>query len=226
MIIAVCMILSGLLAACAKHLPNENESDAVKQEIVHTNQDMAAAKPTASPETTEDMIESNEVKEKEELVFPNPRAEQFALSERDAVLFDAAVAARERIANSDICIPEISIYGTYEQSGQTVAICHVCYRFYYGCDGTECYSDSGAIQTPAKAVLKQDANGNLQCISFELVPDGAGAEVWAEDFCGPLIDLREYFLDPSANVEWVLEDTMPSSSELFSEYIESYQRYS
>ena len=158
------------------------------------------------------------------LIFPNPRSEQFELSERDAVLFDAAVAARDRTPNADICIPEIGIYGTYEEAGKTVIVCHVCYHFYYGCDGTEHYTDSGAMQTPAKAVLER-SDGTLHCVSFELVPDGAGTSVWANEFCGPLTDLASYFLSPEQDEEWPLESTMPSPEQLFHEYMESYQEY-
>ena len=158
------------------------------------------------------------------LIFPNPRSEQFELSERDAVLFDAAVAARDRTPNADICIPEIGIYGTYEEAGKTVIVCHVCYHFYYGCDGTEHYTDSGAMQTPAKAVL-DESDGRLRCVSFELVPDGAGTSVWANAFCGPLTDLASYFLTPEQNEEWPLEYTMPSPEQLFHAYIETYQEY-
>lgn len=159
------------------------------------------------------------------LVFPNPRSEQFDLSEQDAVLFDAAVAAKNRTPDDTICIPEVSIYGTYEEDGQTVAVCHVYYRFYYGCDGTETYTDYGAMQSPAKAVLTRDEAGKLQCASFTLAPDGAGTADWAEDFCGPLSELREYFLSPRADDAWTLTNTMPSSEELFRAYLSTYQEY-
>ena len=157
-------------------------------------------------------------------VFPNPRSEQFDLSERDAVLFDAAVAARDRTPNADICIPEIGIYGTYEEAGKTVIVCHVCYHFYYGCDGTEQYTDSGAMQSPAKAVL-EGSGDTLQCVSFELAPDGAGTNVWVSEFCGPLTDLANYFLSPEQDEEWPLESVTPSPEQLFHEYIETYQEY-
>ena len=140
------------------------------------------------------------------------------------MLFDAAVAARDRTPNADICIPEIGIYGTYEEAGKTVIVCHVCYHFYYGCDGTEHYTDSGAMQAPAKAVL-EGSGDTLRCVSFELAPDGAGTSIWANEFCGPLTDLASYFLSPEQDEEWPLEHTMPSPEQLFHEYIETYLEY-
>lgn len=96
--------------------------------------------------------------------------------------------------------------------------------FYYGCDGTEHYTDSGAMQAPAKAVLEV-SDDMLHCVSFELVPNGAGTNVWAKEFCGPLTDLASYFLSPEQDEEWPLENTMPSSEQLFREYIETYKKY-
>ena len=83
---------------------------------------------------------------------------------------------------------------------------------------------SGAMQTPAKAILEA-SDGALSCVSFELVPDGAGTNVWVKEFCGPLTDLARYFLTPAQNEEWPLESTMPSLEQLFHEYIESYKEY-
>ena len=65
----------------------------------------------------------------------------------------------------------------------------------------------------------------LHCVSFELVPNGAGTNVWAKEFCGPLTDLASYFLSPEQDEEWPLENTMPSSEQLFREYIETYKKY-
>lgn len=118
-----------------------------------TMQDETATK-SSSEKSSEATTESAQSEDASALIFPNPCSEQFDLSERDAVLFDAAVAARNRTPNADICIPEIGVYGTYEEAEKTVIVCHVCYHFYYGCDGTEHYTDSGAMQAPAKAVLE------------------------------------------------------------------------
>lgn len=152
-----------------------------------TMQDETATK-SSSEKSSEATTESAQSEDASALIFPNPCSEQFDLSERDAVLFDAAVAARNRTPNADICIPEIGVYGTYEEAEKTVIVCHVCYHFYYGCDGTEHYTDSGAMQAPAKAVLEV-SDDMLLCVSFELVPNGAGTNVWAKEFCGPLTDL-------------------------------------
>ena len=179
---------------------------------------------SASEKLSEAAAEADRSADTPALIFPNPRSEQFELSERDAVLFDAAVAARNRTPNADICIPEIGIYGTYEEAGKTVIVCHVCYHFYYGCDGTEHYTDSGAMQTPAKAVL-DESDGRLHCVSFELVPDGAGTSVWVKAFCGPLTDLASYFLSSEQDEELPLESVTPSPEQLFRGYIESYQEY-
>ena len=183
-----------------------------------TMQDETATK-SSSEKSSEATTESAQSEDASALIFPNPCSEQFDLSERDAVLFDAAVAARNRTPNADICIPEIGVYGTYEEAEKTVIVCHVCYHFYYGCDGTEHYTDSGAMQAPAKAVLEV-SDDMLHCVSFELVPNGAGTNVWAKEFCGPLTDLASYFLSPEQDEEWPLENTMPSSEQLFREYIE------
>ena len=78
---------------------------------------------SVSEESFEAVTESDRSEDMPTLIFPNPRSEQFELSERDAVLFDAAVAARDRTPNADICIPEIGIYGTYEEAGKTVIVC-------------------------------------------------------------------------------------------------------
>ena len=110
-----------------------------------TMQDETATK-SSSEKSSEATTESAQSEDASALIFPNPCSEQFDLSERDAVLFDAAVAARNRTPNADICIPEIGVYGTYEEAEKTVIVCHVCYHFYYGCDGTEHYTDSGAMQ--------------------------------------------------------------------------------
>ena len=118
-----------------------------------TMQDETVTK-SSSEKSSEATTESAQSEDASALIFPNPCSEQFDLSERDAVLFDAAVAARNRTPNADICIPEIGVYGTYEEAEKTVIVCHVCYHFYYGCDGTEHYTDSGAMQAPAKAVLE------------------------------------------------------------------------
>ena len=186
-------------------------------------QDETATK-SSSEKSSEATTESAQSEDASALIFPNPCSEQFDLSERDAVLFDAAVAARNRTPNADICIPEIGVYGTYEEAEKTVIVCHVCYHFYYGCDGTEHYTDSGAMQAPAKAVLEV-SDDMLHCVSFELVPNGAGTNVWAKEFCGPLTDLASYFLSPEQDEEWPLENTMPSSEQLFREYIETYKKY-
>lgn len=188
-----------------------------------TMQDETATK-SSSEKSSEATTESAQSEDASALIFPNPCSEQFDLSERDAVLFDAAVAARNRTPNADICIPEIGVYGTYEEAEKTVIVCHVCYHFYYGCDGTEHYTDSGAMQAPAKAVLEV-SDDMLHCVSFELVPNGAGTNVWAKEFCGPLTDLASYFLSPEQDEEWPLENTMPSSEQLFREYIETYKKY-
>ena len=191
---------------------------------VPVNEKQASTTVTSRTTQGETETKSAQSKDTSALIFPNPRSEQFELSERDAVLFDAAVAARNRTPNADICIPEIGIYGTYEEAGKTVIVCHVCYHFYYGCDGTEHYTDSGAMQTPAKAVLER-SDGTLHCVSFELAPDGAGTSVWANEFCGPLTGLASYFLSPEQDEGWPLESTMPSPEQLFHEYVESYQEY-
>lgn len=188
-----------------------------------TMQDETATK-SSSEKSSEATTESAQSEDASALIFPNPCSEQFDLSERDAVLFDAAVAAQNRTPNADICIPEIGVYGTYEEAEKTVIVCHVCYHFYYGCDGTEHYTDSGAMQAPAKAVLEV-SDDMLHCVSFELVPNGAGTNVWAKEFCGPLTDLASYFLSPEQDEEWPLENTMPSSEQLFREYIETYKKY-
>ena len=164
-----------------------------------TMQDETATK-SSSEKSSEATTESAQSEDASALIFPNPCSEQFDLSERDAVLFDAAVAARNRTPNADICIPEIGVYGTYEEAEKTVIVCHVCYHFYYGCDGTEHYTDSGAMQAPAKAVLEV-SDDMLHCVSFELVPNGAGTNVWAKEFCGPLTDLASYFLSPEQDEE-------------------------
>jgi hypothetical protein len=80
------------------------------------------------------------------------------------------------------------------------------------------------MQAPAKAVLEV-SDDMLLCVSFELVPNGAGTNVWAKEFCGPLTDLASYFLSPEQDEEWPLENTMPSSEQLFREYIETYKKY-
>ena len=199
-----------------------------------TMQDETATK-SSSEKSSEATTESAQSEDASALIFPNPCSEQFDLSERDAVLFDAAVAARNRTPNADICIPEIGVYGTYEEAEKTVrlsqnlgykivCICDEEYHFYYGCDGTEHYTDSGAMQAPAKAVLEV-SDDMLHCVSFELVPNGAGTNVWAKEFCGPLTDLASYFLSPEQDEEWPLENTMPSSEQLFREYIETYKKY-
>ena len=205
------------LTACASR-----SSDAVPSAPVYDKPADTAASNRATPD--EAVTEADQDEDTLTLIFPNPRSAQFELSERGAVLFDAAVAARDRTPNADICIPEIGIYGTYDESGKTVIVCHVCYHFYYGCDGTEHYTDSGAMQAPAKAVL-EGSDGTLRCVSFELAPDGAGTSVWANEFCGPLTDLASYFLSPEQDEEWPLEHTMPSPEQLFRAYIETYQEY-
>jgi len=40
-----------------------------------------------------------------------------------------------------------------------------------------------------------------------------------------LTDLASYFLSPEQDEEWPLENTMPSSEQLFREYIETYKKY-
>lgn len=77
-----------------------------------TMQDETATK-SSSEKSSEATTESAQSEDASALIFPNPCSEQFDLSERDAVLFDAAVAARNRTPNADICIPEIGVYGTY-----------------------------------------------------------------------------------------------------------------
>lgn len=225
-IIVFCLTLGFLLTACTQSSLRKaapaSDASASEQDAAPSDQNMLVSEwntPAAAPEG------SVETEEAEALVFPNPRSEQFSLSEQDAVLFDAAIAAKDRTPNADICIPEISIYGTYKNEEQTIAVCHVYYRFYYGCDGTETYTDYGAMQTPAKAVLARDSAGTLQCVSFTLAPDGAGPVDWAENFCGPLTELRDYFLSSSSNAEWPLTNTMPSSETLFQEYIRTYRDY-
>lgn len=71
-----------------------------------TMQDETATK-SSSEKSSEATTESAQSEDASALIFPNPCSEQFDLSERDAVLFDAAVAARNRTPNADICIPEI-----------------------------------------------------------------------------------------------------------------------
>lgn len=73
--------------------------------------------------------------------------------------------------------------------------------------------------------LVEVSDDMLHCVSFELVPNGAGTNVWAKEFCGPLTDLASYFLSPEQDEEWPLENTMPSSEQLFREYIETYKKY-
>lgn len=221
--IASCLFLTLLLTACTQNSPSETpsvlETSGLEQEIVPSSQDLSPSEPNTLPEA------EGQEKAETALVFPNPCSAQFDLSQQDAALFDAAVAAKNRTPDSSICIPEIAIYGTYEDEGQTIVVCQVYYRFYYGCDGTETYTDYGAMQAPAKAVLTRDSAGTLQCISFTLAPDGAGTVDWAEDFCGPLTELRDYFLSPDPDAEWPLTDTMPSSEELFHDYICTYKKY-
>mgnify|MGYP003210297174 CR=1 FL=1 len=158
-----------------------------------TMQDETATK-SSSEKSSEATTESAQSEDASALIFPNPCSEQFDLSERDAVLFDAAVAARNRTPNADICIPEIGVYGTYEEAEKTVIVLEV-------------------------------SDDMLHCVSFELVPNGAGTNVWAKEFCGPLTDLASYFLSPEQDEEWPLENTMPSSEQLFREYIETYKKY-
>lgn len=59
-----------------------------------TMQDETATK-SSSEKSSEATTESAQSEDASALIFPNPCSEQFDLSERDAVLFDAAVAARE-----------------------------------------------------------------------------------------------------------------------------------
>lgn len=66
-----------------------------------TMQDETATK-SSSEKSSEATTESAQSEDASALIFPNPCSEQFDLSERDAVLFDAAVAARNRTPNADI----------------------------------------------------------------------------------------------------------------------------
>lgn len=89
-----------------------------------TMQDETATK-SSSEKSSEATTESAQSEDASALIFPNPCSEQFDLSERDAVLFDAAVAARNRTPNADICIPEIGVYGTYEEAEKPL-LCATC----------------------------------------------------------------------------------------------------
>ena len=79
-----------------------------------TMQDETATK-SSSEKSSEATTESAQSEDASALIFPNPCSEQFDLSERDAVLFDAAVAARNRTPNADIrrsrknryCVPRV-----------------------------------------------------------------------------------------------------------------------
>ena len=222
-------VLFFVLTSCTHRSSDETISQPEYDKTASTTADnrITPNKPSTNSSSTKfsnSITEYPQSEDKPTLIFPNPCSEQFDLSERDAVLFDAAVAALNRTPNTDICIPEIGVYGIYEESEKIVIVCHVCYHYFYGCDGTEHYTDSGAMQTPAKAILEA-SDGALSCVSFELVPDGAGTNVWVKEFCGPLTDLARYFLTPAQNEEWPLESTMPSLEQLFHEYIESYKEY-
>lgn len=65
-----------------------------------TMQDETATK-SSSEKSSEATTESAQSEDASALIFPNPCSEQFDLSERDAVLFDAAVAARNRTPNAE-----------------------------------------------------------------------------------------------------------------------------
>lgn len=173
----------------------------------YTGLDNAVEQSLANPtETWEEKAET--------MILPNPWAEQFDLSEQDAVLFDAAVAALNRTPDGDLCIPVVGIYGTYPVENGTVAVCSVQYHYYYGYSDPGSVMDEGGMHYVAKALLQTGENGALVCTSFELSHDG-GSAYWVDDFCGPLTELKKGFSQgkfPDAVI------TMPSAEELAAVY--------
>lgn len=145
--------------------------------------------------------------------LPIPASSMFALTGREAVLFDAAVAQRYPRSDNDIVLPSLREYGSFEENGKTVVICYLHYDFYYDYTGPDWEWNGGGSTTVARFEL--DAPGNI-CTGFAEYPSGSLSD-WIRDFCGPLAM-------QNADGAWVLPeaagDWFPADMNLLQQYLE------
>ena len=214
----VVVLLLGIIMLCACGKENlHNPSNKMHKLEKHDFQDTAHHKPLAEASLPG---ENNGNVSSPELLFdsfPLPVSKSLGLSGQDAILFDAAVNALSRDPTNDICIPVVGIYGSYSTQNETILLCSVQYHYFYGYSGANSPLDEGGQHRVAKAIIQENSKGEIVCTSFDLCPTG-GFIHWIVEFCGPIIELKNHFLN---NEPWDIIITMPTATELLSRYISS-----
>lgn len=141
-------------------------------------------------------------------------ADYLGLSGIDAALFDGAKDLWPPITSSRtiISLPYIGSFGDYTEDGLLHIVCHVgIERFEYHAESNSLSRD-GSMITYGLAIL-EETYGTYQCVSFELVAEGASEAESLKQFCGPLTDLPEKIYNGLKYTS-----TFPSPSEMQSQY--------
>lgn len=146
--------------------------------------------------------------------LPTPSASMFGLTGTEAALYDAAVSQKYPREDSDIVLPSLCVYGSFEENGKTVVICGLHYDFYYDYTGPDWTWNGGGATTYLRVELETQ-NGAEVCTGFAEYPSGSLSD-WIRDNCGPLAE-------QNANGAWVLPETteswFPSDGDMLHQYL-------
>ena len=158
--------------------------------------------------------------------LPLPTAEQMGLAGEAAELFDALQAQYAdpeqipvRTHLNDVMIPSFTIWGSYEEDGDTVLVCSVNEGFYYtvqldgSCDGW------GGGGSPTAFRGRYDEDGTFQVTEIISAADGEGYAASIRRLCGPLEELADWLLDGEGEQPEPIWDEMPDQNEMMRIYL-------
>ena len=151
--------------------------------------------------------------------YPKPTAGLLGLDGVYGALFDALVDDRWTISreNHSLYLPRLTCYGTYEEDGQTVYVCHVAESFYYDLTLENRTVGTGAGSLPA--ALTVDASGRVTEIRKAL--DGEGYASSVRDLCGPLTQVADAMLGVEGAQASPVWNGMPAAADLLRRYVEA-----
>ena len=158
--------------------------------------------------------------------LPLPTAEQMGLTGDPAVLFDALQARYAdpeqipvRSRPNDVMLPSFTIWGSYEEDGDTVLVCSVNELFYYSvqldgsCDGW------GGGGSPTAFRGRYDEDGNFQVTEIMSAMDGEGYAYSIRQMCGPLEALADWLITGEGERPEPLWYGMPGQDEMMRIYL-------
>lgn len=159
-----------------------------------------------------------------------PTAELLRLDGLDAALFQGVYQAyfgqgyRTTFEEFPrVVLPNVAIYGTYEEDGVQYYVGNVLYHVHYYDDQTGTFEDNvGAVHVPCRIGLR-DSGGAYEVTDAMIPPDGAGYYPAVQEIIGPLEELSQAY---ESGIFVGLDPLYPplSADELWTAYTEAAAR--